>query len=149
MLRMSASEHTYSWNVGLLWTPRQWLSLGMSYMAETPLTMEGEATVTDFNPDVNPSPDWVGVAVTLLGTSRLGIGVDMVVPRVLRAGAGVYAFLARPDRPRGALHIFWGGVLFVVAAAVSLAKTGAPRAAIARLAGITKLTASARRRETQ
>jgi hypothetical protein len=67
----------------------------------------------------------------------------------LRAGAGVYEFLARPDRPKGALHIFWGGILFVVAAAVSLAKTGAPRAAIAKLAGITKLTASARRRETR
>ncbi|MHC5053205.1 MAG: hypothetical protein ACYTKD_00640 [Planctomycetota bacterium] len=67
----------------------------------------------------------------------------------LRAGAGVYGFLARPDRPRGALHIFWGGVLFVVAAAVSIAKTGAPCAAIAKLAGIAKLTASARRRGTR
>jgi len=62
---------------------------------------------------------------------------------VLRAGAGVYALLARPDRPRGALHIFWGAVAFVVAAAVSLAKTGAPRAVIAKLASV------AGRREAQ
>jgi len=61
----------------------------------------------------------------------------------LRAGAEAYGFLARPGRPRGALHVFWGGVLFVVAAAVSLAKTGAPRAAIAKLVRVV------RRREAQ
>ncbi len=85
-LELTGREHSYNWDVGLLWKPIPRLRLGLTYSAERELSLSGEANITDVNPDVNPDSDLIQILVALIGKNSVDVEVNMLIPRNLRLG---------------------------------------------------------------